>query len=47
MGKKDTKQKDVTTKGNYTLGSKAAQHAYGELDDFLDQIKMKVEKVER
>jgi len=35
MGKKD-KQKDATTKTNYTLGSKAAQHAYGELDDFLD-----------
>ena len=29
------------------MGSKAAQHAYGELDDFLDQMKMKLDKVER
>ncbi len=29
------------------MGSKAAQHAYGEIDDFLDQIKMKIEKIER
>lgn len=47
MGKKKDQEPPSSSKPSYSLSSKAAALAYGELDDFLDQIKLKIERVDR
>lgn len=48
MGKKDQKKKPEMGSGLIAYNSKkAAERVYGELDDFLDQMKMKIDRIER